>query len=77
MTREHPHPGWDLAMSCKGKFKAGDRVKTREDFGGFKLTIIIVHNDYYATCRGYGKDRHFNMNVLEHLPKKGSDNADK
>lgn len=65
MAREHPHPGWDLSMDCTAKFKAGDRVKTRGDFGGFNLVVVKVHNSHFATCRGYGKDRHFNMNVLE------------
>lgn len=64
--REHPHPGWDLVMSCKGKFKRGDKVRTRGDFGSFNLIIVTVHNEHFATCRGYGKDRHLNMNVLEH-----------
>lgn len=56
---------WSLANSCKGKFKPGDLVKTRGDMGGFILVVEKVHNDHYAACRGYGKVRHFNMNVLE------------
>lgn len=60
---------WSLSSNCGSKFEEGDKVKTREDMGGFNLVIITIHNDYYALCRGYGKDRHFNMNVLEKREK--------
>ena len=53
-------------VSGSADFKVGDKVKTRGDIGGFKLTIIEIHNDHYCTCKGYGKLRHFNMCYLEH-----------
>jgi hypothetical protein len=57
---------WSLGTDCTGKFKVGDKVKTRGDFGGFNLVVVQVHNGHFAACRGYGKVRHFNMNTLEH-----------
>lgn len=53
-------------VSGSADFKVGDKVKTRSDIGGFKLTIVEIHNDHYCACRGYGKLRHFNMCYLEH-----------
>ncbi len=50
--------------------KVGDKVKTRGDLGGFNLVIVEIHNEYYATCRGYGKLRHFNMDCLEIVNKR-------
>lgn len=56
---------WSLGNKVE-HFKVGDKVETRGDMGGFNLTIIAIHNNYYCTCKGYGKSRHFNMNVLQH-----------
>jgi hypothetical protein len=56
---------WNLENSCFNKFKCGDKVKTRGDMGEFNLVIVKIYNDFYAACKGYGKIRHFNMNVLE------------
>ena len=62
---------WDLGNSCKGKFSVGQKVKTRGDFGSFKLRIVAIHNEHYCKCRDVlpfgilGKQRHINMNILE------------
>jgi len=59
---------WSLENSCEGKFKVGDKVKTRGDIGGFELKIVEIHNSHYCKCKnkyGLGKKRHFNMNCLE------------
>ena len=53
-------------VSGSADFQVGDKVKTRGDIGGFKLTIVEIHNNHYCTCKGYGKMRHFNMGYLEH-----------
>lgn len=46
-------------------FEVGAKVKTMGDMGGFILTIVEIHNEYYCTCKGYGKLRHFNIKYLE------------
>ena len=53
-------------VSGSADFKVGDKVKTRGDMGGFKMVITSISNDHYCTCKGYGKQRHFNMCFLEH-----------
>lgn len=61
---DNTHMPCNLFETCNG-FRAGDKVRTRGDMGSFNLTVVKVHNHHYATCRGYGKDRHLNMNILE------------
>ena len=53
-------------VSGSADFQVGDKVKTRGDIGGFKLTIVEIHNEHYCTCKGYGKMRKFNMGYLEY-----------
>ena len=57
---------WSLGTDCTGVFKKGDKVRTRGDMSAFNLVVTKIHNGWYAECRGYGKLRHFNLNVLEH-----------
>jgi len=52
-------------MKNTEKFKVGDKVKTKGDLGGFILTITKIYNDHYCAAKGYGKERHFNMQYLE------------
>jgi len=56
---------WDLGNE-REDFQVGDKVVTRSDMGSFNLTITAIHNKHYCTCKGYGKSRHFNLNVLQH-----------
>lgn len=56
---------WSLSNEVNN-FKVGDKVKTRSDIGSFNLVITKIHNSHYCSCKGYGKERHFNMNVLQH-----------
>lgn len=56
---------WDLGNE-REDFKVGDKVVTRGDMGSFNLKITAIHNKYYCTCKGYGKSRHLNLNVLQH-----------
>ena len=53
-------------VSGSADLKVGDKVKLRDDMGGFKMKITAIHNDHYCTAKGYGKERHFNMGYLEH-----------
>lgn len=55
---------WSLSNPVTG-FRVGDKVRTRGDMGGFNLVITKIHNAHYCKAKGYGKERHFNMNVLE------------
>ena len=65
-------PSWCLCNPNDGRLKEGDKVKTRGDFGSFKLIVKKIHNEHYACCvNRFGfNERHFNINVLEKEPKK-------
>lgn len=66
MMNNEQNPQLTIPRVSSSAFKVGDKVKTRGDIGGFKLTIVEIHNDHYCTCKGYGKLRHFNVSFLEH-----------
>ena len=61
------HSGWNLGDDCTGKFKPGDKARTRGDFGGFPVVIHKVHNGHFCAASRFwwSRPRHFNMNVLE------------
>jgi len=62
---------WSLSNSCENKFHVGQRVKTRGDMGGFRLTIAQIYNNHYCRCKTwvFGKSHHFNMNCLDPINK--------
>lgn len=46
------------------QFRMGDKVQLRGDMGSFKMTILKIHNEWYATCSFQGTKRHINMIFL-------------
>ena len=66
MMNNSENPKLTIPRVTSSAFKVGDKVRTRGDIGGFKLTITKIHNDHYCTAKGYGKERHFNVSFLEH-----------
>ena len=62
---------WSLGNNCSGKFKVGQRVKTRGDMGSYVLFVRKLYNGWYCGCsvrKHIGRIRHFNMNCLEPKP---------